>query len=42
MPTKAELAEQNAVLREALEEACDLIHEALGIEDAEESESVES
>ncbi len=42
MPTKAELEEQNSALREALEEACDLILEALGIEDAEESESVES
>ncbi len=41
MPTKAELEEHNAVLREALEEACDLIHGALGIEDADESEDDE-
>jgi hypothetical protein len=41
MPTKAELEERNAVLQEALEEACDLIHGALGIEDADESEDDE-
>jgi len=42
MPTKAELEERNAVLREALEETCDLIHSALGIEDVDERDDDES
>lgn len=41
MATKAQLEERNAVLQEALEEAYDLIHDALGIEDADESEDDE-
>ena len=42
MPTKAELEERNAELREALEAACDLIHDALGIEDEDENHEDES
>lgn len=38
MATKAELEERNAVLQAALEEACDLIHDALGIEVEDQSD----
>lgn len=38
MATKAELEERNAVLQAALEEACDLIHDALGIEDEDQTD----
>ena len=38
MATKAELEERNAVLQATLEEACDLIHDALGIEDEDQSD----
>lgn len=38
MATKAELEERVAVLEAVLEEAFDLIHDALGIEDEDESE----
>lgn len=36
MATKAELEERNAALQAALEEACDLIHDALGIDEEDE------
>ena len=42
MATKTELEERNAVLQEALEEAYDIIHDALGIEDVDESDDDES
>jgi hypothetical protein len=38
MATKAELEERVAVLQAALEEACDLIHDALGIEDEDQTD----
>ena len=38
MPTKAELEERNAALQAALEQACDLIHDALGIEEEDEGD----
>ena len=42
MATKAELEERVVVLQETLEAACDLIHDALGIEDVDESDDDES
>ena len=42
MATKRELEEENATLREKLEEIYDLIGDALGFDDNEESEDIES
>ena len=41
MGTKRELQEENETLREKLEEAYDLIGDALGFDEEEESEDVE-
>ena len=41
MATKREIQEQNETLREKLEEAYDLIGDALGFDDNEESADVE-
>ena len=38
MATKADLEHRVAMLEEALEEACDLIHDALGIEEEDEGD----
>ncbi len=42
MPTKADLEYRVAVLEEALEEACDLIKDALDTDDENESTDQES
>ena len=42
MGTKRELREENETLREKLEEAYDVIGDALGFDDNEESEDIES
>ena len=42
MSTKREMQEENERLRERLEEAFDVIGDALGFDDSEESEDIES
>ena len=42
MATKGQLEQENAMLREKLEEIYDLIGDALGFEDNEESEDIEN
>lgn len=41
MPTKIELEHRVAVLQAALEEACDIVHDALDIEVVDENEDDE-
>jgi hypothetical protein len=38
MATKAEFEERNSALQAALEEICDIVHDALGIEDEDQSD----
>lgn len=40
--TKRELEERNAMLQAALEAACDIVHDALDIEDVDDSDDDES
>ena len=42
MPTKIELEHRVAVLEAALEETCDIVHDALDIEYVDESDDDES